>query len=137
MSIQLKGANDELWNWVVLSVFACQLPGNIYTIYRSIDQSLSGSKAAVNLMIVLNQVGMIAISLLLLARQSKTIHAANEFMPWLIGSMNNKKSIHLKLKYMELYERLNSDKAIGISIGPFDSITYQMVFEVRGKCEKL
>ena len=72
---------------------------------------------------------MMGAALLFLAQNSKVIHAAHGYIPPLIGAMGNE-LMHLKWKYLDAYERLNSDRIIGISIGPFDSITYQMVFEV-------
>jgi len=125
----LTYTNDEVWSKATGVLFVCQIPGNIYVVYRAMARTLNGSNDVHNWVILCNQLGMLFIALLLLARNSKVIHACHRHIPPLIAALQGGFLLY-KLKYMDLYERLNSDQIIGISIGPFNAITYKMVFEV-------
>lgn len=135
--VYLTTANNELWSWLTMTVFASQLPSNIYTIYRSLDvHSLKWNQTVLNWFIMGNQFGMLILSLLFIARNAKSMQDAHSTLASLqchlqgTGKKSKSCTVWLKLKCMQLYERLNSNTAIGISIGPFECITYSMVFEI-------
>lgn len=123
----------ELWNWTTGGILACQLPTNIYLLYRILEfGQLEGFRLVVALLIVTLQMGLIFGTMFNLALLMKTMYGGVKGLPavqqLLIGGDNV--VLCLKIKVMDMYERVNSDERPGISIGPFDSVTFKALFEV-------
>lgn len=135
--VYLTTANNELWSWLTMTVFASQLPSNIYTIYRSLNfhDSMAWNQTVQTWFIMVCQFGMILFALLFIARNAKSMQDGHSTLASIqcrlqVGGAKCNHTVWLKLKAMQLYERLNSNTAMGISIGPFECITYSMVFEI-------
>ncbi len=121
----------EQWNWTTGGILACQLPTNIYLLYRILEfDQLEGFRLVVALLIV--TLGLIFGTMFNLALLMKTMYGGVKWLPavqqLMIGGDNV--VLCLKIKVMDMYERVNSDERPGISIGPFDSVTFKALFEV-------
>ena len=87
-------------------------------------------EALVSWFILLIQISILTASILPLAHSSKVLHQSATLLPK-IQQRIPAKFLHYKLKYSELYERINNDThPYGITIGPTRTITYEMVFEI-------
>lgn len=129
MSMLYNFTNIDVWHRVSFHCLGCQIPSNIYIVYRAIDPKLSGSKLIVTYLFMINQSVLIFIALMFLAKAAKVIPIGHQYIPKLQAYMP-KSMILFKLKYMQLYERLNNKKKIGTAVGPFGTITFKMVYRV-------
>lgn len=129
VSMLYNFTNIDVWHRISFICLGCQVPSNIYLVYRAIDPKLSGSKLIVTYLIMINQSVLIFIALMFLAKAAKVIPKGHKFIPKLQAYIP-KNMILFKLKYMQLYERLNNKKKIGTAVGPFSTITFKMCFRV-------
>lgn len=129
ISMLYNFTDQEVWSRVSFHCMACQIPTNIYIVYRAMDPKLSGSKLIVTYLFMVNQIVMIFIALMFLAKAAKVIPQGHRYIPKL-QCFIPKTMLLFKLKYMQLYERLNNKKKIGTAVGPIGTITYKMNFRV-------
>ncbi len=129
ISMLYNFTDHEVWSRVSFHCMACQIPTNIYIVYRAMDPKLNGSKLIVTYLFMVNQIVMIFIALMFLAKAAKVIPQGHRYIPKL-QCFIPKTMLLFKLKYMQLYERLNNKKKIGTAVGPIGTITYKMNFRV-------
>lgn len=75
------------------------------------------------------ELAIIVTSLLPLAKYAKTTLLTHTCLP-AAQQLIQADRLNLKLKYMCLYERLNSEIMFGVTIGFYNSISYKTIFEV-------
>lgn len=123
----------ELWNWTTFGILACQLPINIYLLYRIMDGQLEGSQLTVALLIISFQMALIFGTMVNLAMLLNALYGGSVELPVVQRLLfkKDKKTIQLKIKVMDMYERMHSDQRPDLSIGPFDCFTFKALFEVR------
>lgn len=133
ITIKLLTLNRELWSSVVYLTVLVHVPCNAYLQFRLWAHSVvfSGRQQIVTLIILANQLFFILSAFLLLSKSSAAFHRCARHLPALQCSVISKTEVLLKLKYMQLYERVNSDQKYGITMGPTSTITYLSTCQVK------
>lgn len=131
ISTLVKTVNRELWAKVLFISLSVHLPVNVYLVHRLREaKHIFGVEALVSWTILLIQIVIVTASILPLAHSSKVLHQSARVLPK-IQQLIPVKFLHYKLKYCELYERINTDtQQYGITIGPTKPITYTMAAEI-------
>ena len=132
-AIKLLTVNRELWSSIVYLTVLVHVPSNAYLQFRlwAHSSALSGAQQTVTRAILANQFFFVLAAFLLLSKASAAFHRCARYLPALQCSVISKEEVRLKLKYMQLYERVNSEEKYGITIGPTSTITYLSTCQVR------
>ena len=131
MVVVVNTVNVELWGGILWYTVLLNVPTNVYLLYRFLHlYNHPGIQQMIILFILIVQFGMIFIALLALASASKAFHKAKAFLPAVQLSLAEDRYLLYKLKYMELFERVNSEKKYGNTIGSMATVTYSVAFEV-------
>ena len=136
ISHQIIYAGREMWGTVLLIGMCNHIPNNAFMMYRI----LNGHTALLTWILLIIQIIYIMVTLLFLAAYTNVLHQARKYLPsvqLLIGNSEqnengnkNNEFFNAKWSCLNMYELLNSSKKIGIPIGPSNTITFRIVFEV-------
>ncbi|MDN5249762.1 MAG: hypothetical protein QWI73_06735 [Alphaproteobacteria bacterium] len=129
ISHQIIYAGQEMWAAVLMISMSYHIPNNAYLMIRI----LLGSRTMVTWTVCIVQIVYILVTLLFLAAYSKVLHAAKNDLTD-VQLLISRRHLGAKWKCLAIYELLNSGKQIGITIGPSNTITFRVVFEVGAVC---
>lgn len=126
---QILQYNRELYGHIVFSSLVLNIPINVAIVSRVVFQvDLPEVEKSLTVLFIMIQFSLLAVALIPLARYSKIVsHSRN--LPMLIDMIGGK-WIRVKIKFMAYYERINNRKKYGVSVGPSETLTNRMLFEV-------
>ena len=127
--------NGKFWTQVLAIFLLINFPIHAYfTVFLFINRSNINSSIAPILVVLMFQTSGVFFGLLTCAFATEKIQVMRRYLSSVqIHLHTNKKhrKTMFKLKLMSQYEIINSKKSIAFSAGPFGSITYSTILEVK------
>lgn len=132
VSMIIVYVDHDVWAKVLAVAILCQCPSNVYIFNRIIVEGINvdiGISFIITWTIMINQIVMLLTSFLLMARYSKIITYRSARLLPSVQYYISARYPTLKIKCLDIYERI-TQKQIGVSLGPNDTCTYRMVYQV-------
>lgn len=132
MCVLIRTVNRDLWGLCTFLGLTVNFFSNGYVLSRLIRKHAGiaiAIETSTSSTIFLVQLIIILLSLVPIACSSKVMHGSAKSLPK-VQLLIPAQMLHFKLKYLELYERVNREKKYGIQNGPTgQTITFEFIFQ--------
>nr|XP_046917541.1 uncharacterized protein LOC124497901 [Dermatophagoides farinae] len=127
----IHNSNHTIWANVILFALISNLPINIMATYRILYRPMNMQSLMLHILFVNVQILTIILTLFPMAEQNRLMHRSKRYMPRMQMSLERSNQIGIKIKTLEMYERLTSSKQqFGFSIGRIHIINHKYFFEI-------
>ncbi|XP_027201971.2 uncharacterized protein LOC113795928 [Dermatophagoides pteronyssinus] len=107
----IGNSNGTIWANVILFALFSNLPINIIAIYRVLYTPMNMETLMIHIVFINLQISTIMLTLFPMTKQNKMMHQGKHYLPRIQISLKRSHQYNMKIKTLELYERLTSSKA--------------------------
>nr|XP_027201971.1 uncharacterized protein LOC113795928 [Dermatophagoides pteronyssinus] len=127
----IGNSNGTIWANVILFALFSNLPINIIAIYRVLYTPMNMETLMIHIVFINLQISTIMLTLFPMTKQNKMMHQGKHYLPRIQISLKRSHQYNMKIKTLELYERLTSSKQqFGFSIGQIHIINLKYFVEI-------
>lgn len=122
---------DKQWSMVYYVLLLAMAPSNIYLVVFYYFTPMDTTEKAMLFTVLLVQL-IAMLALFILSQLTLMLQSTAKYLVPLQQLITYRAMSQLKLHYMILFEKLNSKRKIGYSLGPLGVISRQAMLQVRG-----